>query len=134
MHRAALLLALIGLSLSAPARQTDVPAIVPLPQHVRTQPGTFAFNSQTRIHADTASARAIATVFRDWLRDTQGLDLTIDDGAALRLRRFEPDKIALVLARCAVVDGQIEALRVAQPVAEHRCDCASGSRIGMDAR
>jgi hexosaminidase len=81
MRLAALLLALTWLSTPLHAQNSGAPAIVPLPQHLRMQSGAFAFDAQTRLHADSDSARATAAVFKEWLRSTQGLDLTIDNGA-----------------------------------------------------
>ena len=80
MRLAALLLALTWFSTSVSAQTPASPAIVPLPQHVRMQSGTFAFDAHTRLYADTDSARATASVFKDWLRSTQGLDLAVSNG------------------------------------------------------
>ncbi|WP_169337348.1 family 20 glycosylhydrolase [Rudaea cellulosilytica] len=53
---------------------------MPLPRSIRAGSGAFALNAQTRIFATGDSARAAAAMLHDWLRDTQGLDLTVGDG------------------------------------------------------
>jgi len=74
-----LLLAL--LCLSAVLHSEPTRSVVPLPRSIHSGAGAFALNGQTRIFATGDSARATAAMFRDWLRDTQGLDLSIGDGA-----------------------------------------------------
>ena len=82
MYRVTLSLVLLATLPSAQAAsERSAPAVVPLPQTVRTGSGTFALNGQTQIYASDASARATAAMFDEWLQQTQGLTLPIRDGA-----------------------------------------------------
>jgi len=82
MYRVTLSLVLLAALPSAQAASDHgVPAVVPLPQTVRTGSGTFTLNGQTQIYASDASARATAAMFDEWLRQTQGVTLPIRDGA-----------------------------------------------------
>jgi len=72
---------LVLLCLSFALRAEPSPSIVPLPRSIHAGAGAFSLNDQTRIFASGDSARATATMFHDWLRETQGLDLSFGTGA-----------------------------------------------------
>ena len=52
----------------------DAPAIIPLPQKMELQPGTFQLTTATRIHANSA-ARATASYLAAHLRPSTGFPL-----------------------------------------------------------
>ena len=87
MNRAVLLSLLTFGAVAANAQNRDTPAIVPLPQSIHSEPGSFALNAATQIYADGESARATAAVFDEWLKNTQGLNLPIRAGAPRKDQR-----------------------------------------------
>lgn len=71
--------ALLALALAAttaqaapPRASTATPALVPAPAHIAMQRGAFAFDARTRLHADGAGARRVASLLTTLVSRSHG--------------------------------------------------------------
>jgi hexosaminidase len=107
----------------------ELPAVVPLPQSMHAGQGAFTLDANTQIYADGSSTHATAAMFGEWLRSTQGLNLTLHDGAP---RKDEQNVLWFEATKTAAANVPAEAYRLSvAPSRVHVQGADAGVFYGM---